>query len=256
MPEPKLATFRRGDEMARWLITGASSGIGAAVATEAAAAGNSVALVARRENVEEVASSVRDEGGEAVAIREDLAEPGSVPRIIDFAKSRLGGIDVLVNNAGLHRGGRIERLEEEDFTSVLELGLVVPFRLCRALVSGMPAGGAIVNIGAVVGLRGFPGDSPYGSAKAGLAGLTRVLAIELARRRITANLVVPGFTETEMTAEVDDRARETILERIPLGRTAEPAEVARVVRWVAETPYMTGAVIPVDGGLMAGFGSS
>ncbi len=115
----------------------------------------------------------------------------------------------------------------------------------------------IVNIGAVVGLRGFPGDSPYGSAKGGLAGLTQVLAIEFARRGITANLVVPGFTDTR-----DDRGRRQrrlrpdILHSIPLRRTAAAVEIARVVHWVAATPYMTGAVIPVDGGLMAGFGAN
>jgi 3-oxoacyl-[acyl-carrier protein] reductase len=119
----------------------------------------------------------------------------------------------------------------------------------------MEGGGAVVNIGAVVGLRGFPGDSPYGSAKGGLAGLTKVLGVELARDGITVNLVVPGFTDTEMTEGVDDAAKERIVRGIPLRRTAAPVEIARVVHWVADTPYMTGAVIPVDGGLMAGFGT-
>lgn len=240
--------------MARWLITGASGGIGRAIAETAAAAGNPVALVARRD-LSETAERLSSDEAPVVAIQADLASEGGPAAVAEAARSALGGVDVLVNNAALHRGGRIERLSDEDYRAVLEIGLIAPFRLIRSVVETMQPGGAVVNIGAVVGLRGFPGDSPYGSAKGGLAGLTQVLAIELARRSITANLVVPGFTETEMTADLDDSARQRILERIPLRRAAQPAEVARVVRWVAETPYMTGAVIPVDGGLMAGFGS-
>jgi 3-oxoacyl-[acyl-carrier protein] reductase len=120
----------------------------------------------------------------------------------------------------------------------------------------MEPGSAVVNIGAVVGLRGFPGDSPYGSAKGGLAGLTMVLGVELARQGITVNLVVPGFTDTEMTEGVDDVAKERIIRSIPLRRTAAPVEIAEVVHWVAKSRYMTGALIPVDGGLMAGFGTN
>jgi NAD(P)-dependent dehydrogenase (short-subunit alcohol dehydrogenase family) len=119
----------------------------------------------------------------------------------------------------------------------------------------MVDGGAIVNVGSVVGFRGFPGDAPYAAAKMGLAGLTAVLAIELARRAITANLVVPGFVGTQLTAAVDERAGAKIDARIPLGRTAASEEIAEVVWWVAATPYMTGAVVPVDGGLMAALGS-
>jgi NAD(P)-dependent dehydrogenase (short-subunit alcohol dehydrogenase family) len=131
---------------------------------------------------------------------------------------------------------------------------VAPFRVAKAALPQMPDGAAVINVGAIVGFRGFPGDSAYGAAKAGLAGLTRVLAVELARRRITVNLVIPGFTLTDMTLGIDESARRRIVERIPLRRTAEPEEVARVVVWVSETPYMTGAAIPVDGGLMAALG--
>jgi NAD(P)-dependent dehydrogenase (short-subunit alcohol dehydrogenase family) len=170
------------------------------------------------------------------------------------AQEQLGGIDVLVNNAAIHRGGRIEKLPDGDFEAVVESNLIAPYRLCKEAVEVMGEGSAIVNIGAVVGFRGFPGDAPYGSAKAGLAGLTLVLAVELARRRITCNLVVPGFTETEMTGALDERAREKIVTRIPLRRPAEAREVAEVVGWVAASPYMTGAIVPVDGGLSAALG--
>lgn len=240
----------------RWLISGGSSGIGAELAREATGAGEAVAIVARGVEVEDLAEELNDQGaGTAVPLRMDLSEPEAAAVAAGRAAESLGGVDVLVNCAALHRGGRIDRLADEDFRSVVELGLIAPYRLAREAIPLMPRGGAIVNIGAVVGLRGFPGDSPYGSAKAGLAGLTRVLAIELARRAITVNLVVPGFTETKMTDGVDASTRESIIGRIPLGRAAQPLEIARVVRWVAETPYMTGAIVPVDGGLLAGFGS-
>jgi 3-oxoacyl-[acyl-carrier protein] reductase len=239
-----------------WIITGASRGIGAAIAEVAADAANSVALVARSDAVDELAATIGARGGTAIAFREDVTAPGAAERITEAVRRTFGAVDVLVNNAGMHRGGRIERLPDDDFEAVLAANLIAPFRLSRAVVDDMPAGGAIVNIGAVVGLRGFPGDSAYGSAKAGLAGLTQVLAMELAGRGITVNCVIPGFTETEMTAGVDERARQRLLERIPIGRPCTPQEIAEVVRWVADSPSMTGAMIPVDGGLMAALGSA
>ncbi len=238
----------------RWLITGASRGIGAAIAATAVERGDSVVLVARGEAVEQVAADLGARGGTAHAVRIDLASPEGPAEAVAAATELLGGLDVLVNNAAIHRGGLIEKLPEGDFEAVVESNLVAPYRLCREAVGVMEPGSAIVNIGAVVGFRGFPGDAPYGSAKAGLAGLTLVLAIELARRKITCNLVVPGFTETEMTDALDERAREKIVTRIPLRRPAEASEVADVVGWVSATPYMTGAIVPVDGGLSAALG--
>jgi NAD(P)-dependent dehydrogenase (short-subunit alcohol dehydrogenase family) len=234
-----------------WLVTGASRGIGAAIARAVVDQGDSVALVARSAGVEALADEL---GPDAHAIRADLTDEGAAERVVAKASALLGGLDVLVNNAAMHRGGRIEKLDEADFDAVLNANLSVPFRLCKAAVPRLPEGGAIVNVGAVVGFRGFPGDSPYGSAKAGLSGLTLVLAIELAKRGVTVNMVVPGFTETEMTDALDERARSTIIDRIPLRRPALAAEIADCVVAVAGLTYMTGALVPVDGGLMAALG--
>lgn len=235
-----------------WLITGASRGIGAAIARRAVNRGDRVVLVARGEAVEAFANDLKEGGGEAVAIRADLTADGAATRIARDAATAFGdGIDVLVNNAALHIGARIGKLDPADYEAVIEAGLIGPFRLCQATLPHMGEGGAIVNIGAVVGRRGFPGDTPYGSAKAGLEGLTRSLAIELARDQITANVVVPGFTETEMTGELDERAREKIIKGIPLRRPAEADEIAQVVEWVSDSRYMTGSIVHVDGGLGA-----
>lgn len=235
-----------------WLITGASRGIGAAIARRAVNRGDRVVLVARGEAVEAFANELKEGGGEAVAIRADLTADGAATRIARDAATAFGdGIDVLVNNAALHIGARIGKLDPADYEAVIEAGLIGPFRLCQATLPHMGEGGAIVNIGAVVGRRGFPGDTPYGSAKAGLEGLTRSLAIELARDQITANVVVPGFTETEMTGELDERAREKIIKGIPLRRPAEADEIAQVVEWVSDSRYMTGSIVHVDGGLGA-----
>ncbi len=239
-----------------WLITGASRGIGAAIARRAVQRGDRVALVARGEAVEAFAKELNEGRGAsgdatAISIRADLTQDGSATRIAREAASAFGRIDVLVNNAALHIGGRIGKLDPDDYGAVIEAGLVAPFRLCQAVLPHMESGGAIVNIGAVVGNRGFPGDTPYGSAKAGIEGLTKSLAVELARDAITANVVVPGFTETEMTKELDERAREKIISGIPLRRSAEADEIAQVVEWVSESRYMTGSVVHVDGGLGA-----
>ncbi len=235
-----------------WLITGASRGIGAAIARRAVARGDRAILVARGETVEAFANELRSGGGEASAVRADLTADGAATRIARKAAAAFGeGIDVLVNNAALHIGARIGKLDPADYEAVIEAGLTGPFRLCQSTLPYMSEGAAIVNIGAVVGRRGFPGDTPYGSAKAGLEGLTRSLAIELARDGITANVVVPGFTETEMTGELDERAREKIISGIPLRRAAEADEIAQVVEWVSDSKYMTGSVVHVDGGLGA-----
>lgn len=233
----------------RWIVTGASRGIGRAIAERAVAAGDRVCLVARSRAVESVAA---DLGERAIGIVADVTDPQQVQDCCAKIAEKWGGIDVLVNSAGLHRGGRVDSFAIADWDATLATNLSGPMHVIRAALPFMGAGGSIVNVGAVVGFRGFPGDSCYGASKAGLAGLTNVLAAELARRGIRVNLVAPGFVMTEMTSGVSKRARDAIVAKVPLGRMGEASEIADVCFWVAGSTYMTGSTVLTDGGLMCG----
>ena len=234
-----------------WVVTGASRGIGAAIATEAAEAGHRVAMVARGESV---LSSAEALGEMAEGFQCDVADSEAANATVDQIIEHYGRIDVLVNNAGVHRGGKVHRLTDEAWQEVLQVNLTGAMSMTRATLPHMDAGGAVVNVGAVVGFRGFPGDSAYASSKAGLSGLTKALAIELAPKGITANLVIPGLVLTEMTAELSETVLEKMTQQIPMRRFAGDHEIAEVVYWVAQSRYMTGACVPVDGGLLSSFG--
>ena len=234
-----------------WVVTGASRGIGAAIATVAAEAGHRVAMVARSESVLSAAEAL---GEMATGFRCDVADSEAVNATVDQMIEHYGRIDVVVNNAGVHRGGKVHRLTDDAWQEVLQVNLTGAMSMTRATVPHMDAGGAVVNVGAVVGFRGFPGDSAYASSKAGLSGLTKALAIELAPKGITANLVIPGLVLTEMTAELSETALEKMTQQIPMRRFAGDHEIAEVVYWVAQSRYMTGACVPVDGGLLSSFG--
>lgn len=229
----------------RWLITGASRGIGRAIADRALAAGERVCLVARSSGSETPALGER-----AICLSADVSRAEEVERCSAAMAEAWAGIDVVVNCAGLHRGGKVDALSREDWDASLATNLTGPLNVIRAALPHMSAGGAIVNVGAVVGFRGFPGDSCYGASKAGIAGLTNVLAVELGRRGIRVNLVVPGFVMTEMTSGVSERARAAIVAKVPLGRMGEAEEIADVCFWVAGSTYMTGSTVFTDGGLM------
>lgn len=235
------------DKRKVWVVTGGSRGFGRAVAQRAAAAGGCVAIIARGPEVE---TAARDIGAETIGLVADVCDPGQVAAAFAAIKERWGRVDVLVNNAGLHRGGLIEQIDQSDWSDVLATNLSGPFHTIRRALPLMEAEGSIVNVGAVVGFRGFAGDVAYGASKAGLAGMTQVLAVELARRGIRMNLVIPGFVETDMTAAVSARARARLLQRIPLGRPGTLEEIAEVICWVAEARYMTGSIVATDGGLM------
>jgi 3-oxoacyl-[acyl-carrier protein] reductase len=244
---PPSATSGQPEVRRSWLVTGASRGIGQAVAARAVAAGDRVALLARGGEVEEVARRL---GGGCVGHRVDVRNASEIERAVAEVAAAWGTLDVLVNNAGLHRGGVISRLTDEDWSDVLATNLTGPVAVIRETLPYMEAGASIVNVGAVVGLRGFPGDAAYGASKAGLSGLTQVLAAELARKQIRVNLVVPGMVPTEMTSGVPESARRRLVARVPLGREGTAAEIADVIWWVSGSSYMTGATVVTDGGLM------
>ena len=239
------------NEATTWIVTGASRGIGLATADHILAQGGRVALVARGEGLEALAD---DRGDNCMACRADVSRPEDLAGVAEAVLGRWGRIDVLVNNAGLHRGGRVGRLKLDDWQAVLDVNLTGALNAIRAVEPHLAEGGAIVNVGAVVGFRGFPGDSAYAASKAGLSGLTRALAIELAPRGIRVNLVIPGLVLTEMTGGVSEKALEAMRQTIPLGRYGEAEDIARVIHWVGGSDYMTGAFVPVDGGLLSSFG--
>lgn len=233
----------------RWVVTGASRGIGWAIAERALAAGDRVCLVARSWPA---GLEVESFGDRAMVVAADVTDPAQLEACCTQVAAVWGGIDVLVNSAGLHRGGKVDSLQIEDWDATLATNLTGPLHVVRAALRHIDKGGAIVNVGAVVGFRGFRGDSCYGASKAGLAGLTNVLAAELAGRGIRVNLVVPGFVMTEMTSGISERAREAIVAKVPLGRMGEASEIAEVCFWVAGSTYMTGSTVFADGGLMCG----
>ncbi len=244
MTKPESQTAPR-----RWLVTGGSRGIGRAIVQRALAAGDRVCLLSRSGTVADDAAAL---GPNAIALTCDVTDPATLRASCERLAALWGGIDVLVNSAGLHRGGRVESLAAQDWDESLATNLSGPLHAVRAALPYMGEGSAIVNVGAVVGFRGFPGDSSYGASKAGLSGLTQVLAAELARRGIRVNLVVPGFVMTEMTNGISKRARDAIVAKVPLGRMGEAHEIADVCFWVAGSTYMTGSTIFTDGGLMCG----
>ena len=229
-------------------MTGGSRGVGLATAQKALEQGDRVAILARSIDEQRLRSAL---GKDVLLLPTDVTQSDSLQAAFSKIVEAWGGVDVLVNNAGLHRGGKLHRLSSEDWDAVIETNLSGPMQCIRTALPHLAAGSAIINVGAVVGLRGFPGDSAYGASKAGLCGLTQVLAIELAPKNIRVNLVIPGLIITEMTSQLDEKTLEKLVARIPLGMVGKEEEIAQVIWWVAGSTYMTGAVIPTDGGLLA-----
>ncbi|TDC47842.1 beta-ketoacyl-ACP reductase [Jiangella ureilytica] len=228
------------------LVTGGNRGIGLAIARSFAQAGDDVTITHR--------SGEPPEG--LAGVRCDVTDAESVDAAFTEVEAAQGPVEVLVANAGITRDTLLLRMSESDFTDVLDTNLTGAFRVAKRAARGMLRArkGRVVFISSVVGLLGSPGQTNYAASKAGLVGLARSMARELGSRNITANVVAPGFVESDMTAELTDDRRKEILSGIPLGRYAAADEVARVVRWVAsdDAAYVTGAVIPVDGGLGMG----
>ncbi|MDT8435322.1 MAG: 3-oxoacyl-[acyl-carrier-protein] reductase [Gemmatimonadota bacterium] len=234
------------------IVTGASRGIGLAVAEALAEAGARVACVARDASRAERAAGGLDGGAAGFAC--DVSAPEACTDLVARVEERLGPVDILVNNAGVTRDNILLRLRDEDWDEVLATNLRGAFQMMRAVARGMMKrrSGRIVNVASVVGLTGNAGQSNYAASKAGLVGLSKSVAQELASRGVLVNVVAPGFVETDMTASLGDDVRERMRERIPLGRFGRPGDVAGVVRFLAgpAAAYMTGQVIVVDGGMV------
>lgn len=241
--------FRLDDKVA--LVTGASGGIGAAIATALHAQGATVVLSGtRRDALDALAATL---GERAHVCPADLAEPGAADALVAAAEVAAGPLHVLVNNAGLTRDMLALRLKDEDWDAVLAVDLAAPFRLARACLRGMVRrrAGRIVSIGSIVGTTGNAGQSNYAAAKAGLIGLSKSLAQEVASRGVTVNVVAPGFVDTAMTGGLGVAMRGRMLAAIPLGRIGQPADIAAAVVYLAsdEAAWTTGAVLHVNGGM-------
>jgi 3-oxoacyl-[acyl-carrier protein] reductase len=237
------------------LVTGGSRGIGRAIALELARAGCAVLLSyrSRAEEAAEVVKAIEQTGGKALAAAADVADYAAAEALVAQAQAHFGGLDVLVNNAGVTQDQLILRMKPEDFDSVIATNLRGTWNLCRAAARPFvrARAGRIINLSSVVAARGNPGQSNYAASKGGIEALTRSLARELASRGITVNAVAPGFIDTDMTRELPQSARTRLLEEIPLGRMGAVEDVAHAVRFLAsaEASYITGQVIHVNGGL-------
>ncbi len=237
------------------LVTGGSRGIGRAVCLELAKNGFDIAVnyAGNQQAAEETAEACRALGVKAQAFGADVSRPEECARLFEEVLAAFGRVDVLVNNAGVTRDNLILRLSEEDFDKVVDTNLKGAFFCCKAAARPMMKQrfGRIINLSSVVGLRGNPGQTNYAASKAGLIGLTKSLAKELASRNITANAVAPGFIDTDMTRAMPEAAKEAMNGTIPLGRPGKAEEVARAVAFFAseESGYITGQVLCVDGGM-------
>jgi 3-oxoacyl-[acyl-carrier protein] reductase len=228
------------------LVTGASKGIGRAIAAELAGAGASV-VVGYRSGQAEAEALASEIGGRAV--QADVSDPAEAARLVEEA----GDVDILVNNAGLTRDGLLARMSDEDWRVVIETNLSSVFYTCRAVCRPMmkKRAGSIVNISSVVGVHGNWGQTNYGASKAGIIGFTKSLARELGSRNVRANVVAPGYVKTQLTDVLPKEATAAMLQNTPLGRLGEPEDVAGAVRFLCsdEASFITGEVLLVDGGL-------
>ena len=238
------------------LVTGSSSGIGAAIASELAAGYAKVAVHYRgnADGAAQVAEAIQQAGGSCSLYQADVSNTAEAAELVKRVQSDLGGLDILVNNAGITRDTLLMTMKEEDWDTVINTNLKSVYAVSRAALRGMIKNrwGRIINISSVVGLTGQAGQSNYAASKAGIIGFTKSLAREVASRNITVNAVAPGFIPTALTDVLNEEQRAAILRETPLGRMGTPAEVAWAVAFLAaeRSSFITGQVLTVDGGLV------
>lgn len=234
------------------LVTGATGGIGGAIARHLHAAGAAVVCAGTRQAVlDELVASL---GERAIAVAGDLADPKVPEMLVKAAEERFGSLDILVNNAAFTRDGLALRMKDEDWSTVIEVNLTAAFRLCRSALRGMMKrrDGRIISISSVVGVAGNPGQANYCASKAGLIGMSKSLAQEVASRGITVNCVAPGFIATAMTEVLNEQQKERMVSTVPAGRVGAPEDVAAAVLYLASpgAGYVTGQTIHVNGGML------
>ncbi len=236
------------------IVTGASRGIGRAIALALAAQGAKVVASARNaEALAGLVEEIKGLGGEATAVAGDVAVEADAAKLVEEAVATYGQLDILVNNAGITRDGLLLRMKSEDWDAVLDTNLKGAFLCIRAAAKVMSKqrSGRIINMSSVVGEMGNAGQANYCASKAGLLGLTKSVAKELARRNVTVNAITPGFIVTDMTENMTDKAREAMTEQIPLGRLGESDDIANAVLFLAsdQASYITGQVLGINGGM-------
>ncbi|GAB3568561.1 3-oxoacyl-[acyl-carrier-protein] reductase [Spelaeicoccus albus] len=235
-----------GEQARTVLVTGGNRGIGRSIAEAFIAAGDNVAITSR--------SGDAPDG--ALALAADVTDSDSIDKAFAQIEEKFGPVEVVVANAGINKDTLLMRMSEDDFTDVIDTNLTGAFRVMKRAARGMIKlkRGRVVLISSVVGLYGSPGQVNYAASKSGLIGMARSLTRELGSRGVTANVVAPGFIESDMTAELPEKQQKTYLDSIPAGRFGTPDDVAATVRWLAsdDAAYISGAVIPVDGGLGMG----
>lgn len=238
------------------LVTGASRGIGRAIALGLAEAGANVAVnyAGSREKAEKVAEEIEKMGAKALVIQSDVSDDESVRGMVKEVIGQFGSLDILVNNAGITRDNLIMRMKEKDWDDVMNTNLKGVFHCTKAVTRQMmkQRSGRIINIASVTGVIGNPGQANYAAAKAGILGLTKSSARELAARNITVNAIAPGFIATDMTEELNEDVKEQMLNQIPLSRFGKPEDVANLVKFLASegSGYITGQTFCVDGGMV------